>query len=68
MPKLAFELNDLPVESVDVLPADTLEALETGHGMTEMAASCPLPQPLCVAPICTSCVIASFKAEDDTLQ
>jgi hypothetical protein len=39
MSKLATELNGLPVDTVDVLPASTLEALETGHGMTELAAS-----------------------------
>ena len=39
MSKLADQLNNLPVESVHVLPAVTLEALESGHGMTEIAAS-----------------------------
>lgn len=40
MSKLAKDLSSLPVESLDVLPADSLEALEAGYGMTEIAASC----------------------------
>ncbi|WP_026411570.1 thiomuracin/GE37468 family thiazolyl RiPP peptide [Actinomadura oligospora] len=40
MSKDFADLNDLPVDSIDVLPADGVERLDIGHGMTEMAASC----------------------------
>ncbi|MCO6006992.1 hypothetical protein NE236_18555 [Actinoallomurus purpureus] len=48
----ASDLNNLPVDSIDVLPAESLEALETGHGMTETAASC--------GGIVNSCIKAEF--------
>jgi len=35
----SYDLRDLPVDAVDVLPADAMEALGAGHGMTELAAS-----------------------------
>lgn len=40
MSDLTADLSALPVEHIDVLPASTLEALEDGHAMTEIAASC----------------------------
>ncbi|MGW2154531.1 thiomuracin/GE37468 family thiazolyl RiPP peptide [Nonomuraea sp. NPDC001699] len=33
-------LSELPIETIDVQPADSIEALTSGHGMTEIAASC----------------------------
>lgn len=54
MSKLADELNNLPVESVHVLPAGTLEALESGHGMTEIAASSNCTFCVC-GDSCSSC-------------
>lgn len=62
MSKLAAELNELPVESVDVLPADMLEALESGHGSTEIAASCVGGFCICLPDF--SC-IPCFKPDDD---
>ncbi|MCO6006958.1 hypothetical protein NE236_18385 [Actinoallomurus purpureus] len=38
----------MPVESIDVLPADTIEVLEAGHGMTEIAASSVSSAPSCI--------------------
>jgi hypothetical protein len=63
MSKLAIELNDLPVESVDVLPAAMLEELETGHGMTEIGASCPLCVSLCFSTSCGPC----YKPDDEDI-
>ncbi|MFC5182275.1 thiomuracin/GE37468 family thiazolyl RiPP peptide [Actinomadura harenae] len=40
MSKDFADLSDLPVDSIDVLPADGIEALDIGHGMTEVSASC----------------------------
>ncbi|MFC5826354.1 thiomuracin/GE37468 family thiazolyl RiPP peptide [Nonomuraea insulae] len=42
-----YDLNDLPVDTINVLPADSLEALTEGHGMTEIAASSSGPVPSC---------------------
>jgi hypothetical protein len=37
--KLNLDLEGLAVDSIEVLPADSMEFLTTGHGMTETAAS-----------------------------
>lgn len=37
--KLNLDLEGLAVDSIEVLPADSIEFLTTGHGMTETAAS-----------------------------
>lgn len=42
-----YELDNLPVDTINVLPADGLEALTEGHGMTEVAASSSGPVPSC---------------------
>ncbi|MFC5826039.1 thiomuracin/GE37468 family thiazolyl RiPP peptide [Nonomuraea insulae] len=34
-----LNLDGLAVDSIEVLPADSIEFLTTGHGMTETAAS-----------------------------
>jgi hypothetical protein len=48
----ALDLNDLDVESIQVVPADSLDTATDGHGMTELAASC---RSLDAAPYCGSC-------------
>jgi hypothetical protein len=37
---LTLDLSDLAVESVEVIPADSLDSATYGHGMTELSASC----------------------------
>jgi hypothetical protein len=37
--KLVLDLSGLAVESVEVVPADSLESATYGHGMSELAAS-----------------------------
>ncbi|MEU4232920.1 thiomuracin/GE37468 family thiazolyl RiPP peptide [Nonomuraea sp. NPDC026600] len=37
--KLNLDLEGLAVDSIEVLPADAIEFLTTGHGMTETGAS-----------------------------
>ena len=36
---LNLDLEGLAVDSIEVLPADSIEFLSAGHGMTETAAS-----------------------------
>jgi hypothetical protein len=36
---LTLDLSDLAVESVEVVPTDSLESATYGHGMSELAAS-----------------------------
>lgn len=40
MSKDFADLNELPVDSIEVVPANGIEQLETGYGMTETAGSC----------------------------
>jgi len=47
-----YDLRDLPVSTIEVLPADAMEALTAGHGMTELAASSLL---LCSCGGCGGC-------------
>lgn len=49
--KLMLDLSDLTVESVEVVPADSLDSATYGHGMPELAASSHHPEP----PSCGSC-------------
>lgn len=35
-----LDLSDLAVESIEVVPADSLDSAAYGHGMPELAASC----------------------------
>ncbi len=35
-----FDLSALTVESINVMPADSVKALTEGHAMTELAGSC----------------------------
>ena len=37
--KIQLDLDGLVVDRIEVLPADSIEFLTTGHGMTENAAS-----------------------------
>ncbi|MGH3800575.1 MAG: hypothetical protein ACRDTD_10655 [Pseudonocardiaceae bacterium] len=39
--KLVLALSDLAVENIEVVPADSLDSAAYGHGMAELAASCP---------------------------
>jgi hypothetical protein len=54
-----FDASDLVVETIDVLPADSLEAAEYGHGMGEHAASCGG----CAGDQCIACGGSSFLPE-----
>jgi len=38
--KPMLDFSDLAVESIEVIPADSLDSAAYGHGMTELAASC----------------------------
>lgn len=38
--KLTLDLGDLAVESIEVVPAASLDSATYGHGMSELAASC----------------------------
>ena len=38
--KLMLDLSDLAVESIEVVPAGSLDSATYGHGMPELAASC----------------------------
>jgi len=40
--KLMLDLSDLAVESIDVVPAGSLDSATYGHGMPELGASCGL--------------------------
>lgn len=38
--KLILDLDDLAVESIEVVPASSLDSATYGHGTQELAASC----------------------------
>jgi hypothetical protein len=53
-----FDLSALAVESISVVPAESVEHLAGGHGMTELAGSCQPPCGWCWS-------TPSFITEDD---
>lgn len=46
--KLTLDLSGLSVETVEVVPADSLDSATYGHGMPELGASCGLLVTSCV--------------------
>lgn len=54
--KLLLDLSDLAVESIEVVPADSLDSAAYGHGMPELGASCGL--------LVTSCHGGQFMSVD----
>jgi hypothetical protein len=56
--KLVLDFSDLAVESIEVVPASSLDSATDGHGMTELAASCDgVSSCGCSTPCgCTCCV------------
>lgn len=53
--KLALDLSDLAVESIEVVAADSLDSATYGHGMPELGASCY---------ICYSCFMPDEPADE----
>ena len=55
-----LDLSDLAVESIEVVPADSLDSAAYGHGMPELAASCYQ----CIPPCSSSLKVSAFLPED----
>ncbi|MEV4252310.1 hypothetical protein AB0J52_03960 [Spirillospora sp. NPDC049652] len=63
MSKDIADLSELPVESIDVLPADGIEQLDIGYGMTEISSSCRTAAEI---PPCGSCLAPSDGEHDES--